>query len=217
MDDFLQTVIIAMDGPAASGKSTVARMLARELGFCFLNSGDFYRAMTWACLHHGISCQDSTGVAAFAEQAKVELCCEGNDFFPRINGEDPRSHLRGEDVNANVSLVAATPEVRHLISSVIRLETQGQQTVIEGRDIGSVVFPETPYKFYIDARPEVRQRRRRKQGQVEEIAYRDRLDSTRATAPLTVAEGATVIDSSDITIEEVVAIIRQKLREQKLP
>lgn len=217
MVDSSQTVVIAIDGPAASGKSTVARVLARQLGFRFLNSGDLYRAVTWACLHGGLDGRDAARMAASAAKARVELCCDGDDYFPRINGEDPRAHLRDEAVNAHVSLVAATPEVRHLISSAIRGETQGRQTVIEGRDIGSTVFPETPYKFYIDASPEVRQRRRSKQGQSEEIARRDLLDSTRTTAPLTVADGAAVIDSSDLPIEGVVAAIRQKLREQGLP
>lgn len=218
MDDIIssQTIVIAMDGPAASGKSTVARVLARQLGFYFLNSGDLYRAMTWACLHQGLDCRCRDDVAAFAMSARVELCCDAEDFFPRINQDDPRPYLRDKNVNANVSFVAATPEVRHLISTAIRMETRGRTTVIEGRDIGSAVFPETPHKFYIDARPEVRQQRRRKEGQVEEIAHRDRLDSTRTTAPLMIAAGAMVIDSSDITIEEVVAIIREKLREQGL-
>lgn len=208
-----QTIVIAIDGPAASGKSTVARALAQRLGFRFLNSGDLYRAVTWSCLQ-GSDDRDAARMAEAATKARVELCCDGEEYFPKINGEDPRAHLRDETVNAHVSLIATLPEVRALISSAIRRETQGQRTVIEGRDIGSAVFPETPYKFYIDASPEVRQRRRSKQGQSEEIARRDLLDSTRTTAPLTVADGAVVIDSSDLSIEDVVAAVIDRLHEQ---
>jgi cytidylate kinase len=211
------TVVIAIDGPAASGKSTVARALARLLGYRFLNSGDLYRAMTWACLQHGVDCRDVGSVASAAGQARVEVGCDGVDYFPLIDGEDPRAHLRSEKVNANVSPVSAVPAVRYILSAAIRAHAQGRQTVVEGRDIGSAVFPETPYKFYIDAPPQVRQRRRRNQGQAEEIAQRDLIDSTRSTNPLTVAPGATVIDTASLDVEGVVAAMLAKLGLQGLP
>jgi len=210
------TVVIAIDGPAASGKSTVARALARLLGYRFLNSGDLYRAMTWACLQHGVDCRDVGAVASAAGQARIEVGCDGVDYFPLIDGEDPRAHLRSEKVNASVSPVSAVPAVRYIISAAIRAHAQGRQTVVEGRDIGSAVFPETPFKFYIDAPPQVRQRRRRNQGQVEEIAQRDLIDSTRSTNPLTVAPGATVIDTTNLDVEGVVTAMLTKLREQGL-
>ena len=210
------TVVIAIDGPAASGKSTVARALARLLGYRFLNSGDLYRAMTWACLQHGVDCRDTGAVASAAGQARIEVGCDGVDYFPLIDGEDPRAHLRGENVNANVSPVSAVPAVRYILSAAIRAHARGRQTVVEGRDIGSAVFPETPYKFYIDAPPQVRQRRRRKQGQTEEIAQRDLIDSTRSADPLTVAPGATVIDTSALDVEGVVSAMLAKLKEQGL-
>jgi cytidylate kinase len=210
------TVVIAIDGPAASGKSTVARALAGHLGFRFLNSGDLYRAMTWACLQQAVDCRDTGAVASAAGHARIEVGCDGINYFPLIDGEDPRPHLRDESVNANVSPVSAVPAVRYILSAAIRKHAQGRQTVVEGRDIGSAVFPETPFKFYIDAPPQVRQRRRRNQGQVEEIARRDLIDSTRATAPLTVAPGATVIDTSALDVEGVVAAMLARLREQGL-
>jgi cytidylate kinase len=210
------TIVIAIDGPAASGKSTVARALAAQLGYRFLNSGDLYRAMTWSCLQLGVDCRDTGAVAAAAGNARIEVGCDGINYFPLVDGEDPRAHLRDESVNANVSPVSAVPAVRYILSAAIRAHARGRQTVVEGRDIGSAVFPETPYKFYIDAPAHVRQRRRRNQGQSEEIARRDLIDSTRSTDPLTVAPGATVIDSSVLDASGVVAAMLAKLREQSL-
>ena len=212
-----ETVVVAIDGPAASGKSTVARSLAARLGYRFLNSGDLYRAVTWACLQRGIDCHDVGAVASATGQTRVEVGCDGSEYFPLIDNEDPRAHLRKEEVNANVSPVSAVPAVRYIVSAAIRSHAQGRQTVIEGRDIGSAVFAETPYKFYIDAPAHVRQRRRRNQGQNEEIAQRDLIDSTRSTDPLTVAPGATVIDSSTLDVDGVVAAMLAKLKEQGLP
>ena len=211
-----ETVVIAIDGPAASGKSTVARSLAARLGYRFLNSGDLYRAVTWACLQRGIDCHDVGAVASATGQTRVEVGCDGSEYFPLVDNEDPRAHLRKEQVNANVSPVSAVPAVRYIVSAAIRSHAQGRQTVIEGRDIGSAVFAETPYKFYIDAPAHVRQRRRRNQGQTEEIARRDLIDSTRKTDPLTVAPGATVIDSSVLDVAGVVAAMLAKLKEQGL-
>jgi cytidylate kinase len=209
-------VVIAIDGPAASGKSTVARALAGRLGYRFLNSGDLYRAITWACLHRGVDCADPGPVATAAAAARVEVACDGSDYFPLVDGQDPRAHLRDEEVSANVSPVSAVPAVRYILSAAIRNHAMGRRTVIEGRDIGSAVFPETPYKFYIDAPAQVRQRRRRNQGQNEEIARRDLIDSTRQTAPLTIAPGATVIDSSVLDVEGVVGAMLDRLKEQGL-
>ena len=211
-----ETVVIAIDGPAASGKSTVARSLASRLGYRFLNSGDLYRAVTWACLQRGIDCHDVGAVASATGQTRVEVGCDGSEYFPLVDNEDPRAHLRKEQVNANVSPVSAVPAVRYIVSAAIRSHAQGRQTVIEGRDIGSAVFAETPYKFYIDAPAHVRQRRRRNQGQTEEIARRDLIDSTRKTDPLTVAPGATVLDSSVLDVAGVVAAMLAKLKEQGL-
>jgi cytidylate kinase len=211
-----KTVVIAIDGPAASGKSTVARALAGKLGYRFLNSGDLYRAITWGCLQRGVDCTDAGSVASAAGEARVEVGCDGINYFPLIDGVDPRPSLRDDAVNASVSPVSAVPAVRYILSAAIREHAQGRQTVVEGRDIGSAVFPETPYKFYIDAPAQVRQRRRRNQGQNEEIARRDLIDSTRQTAPLTVAPGATVIDSSVLDVEGVVAAMLSKLKDQGL-
>jgi len=210
------TVVIAIDGPAASGKSTVARALAAHLGYRFLNSGDLYRAITWSCLSQDVDCRDTGTVATAVGNSHVEIGCDGTDHYPIVDGTDSRAHLRDETVNSNVSPVSAVPAVRYILSAAIRSYAQGRQTVVEGRDIGSAVFPETPYKFYIDAPVQVRQRRRRNQGQMEEIAKRDLIDSTRSTDPLTIAPGATVIDSSTLDVAGVVNAMLEKLREQGL-
>ena len=194
----------------------MARALAAALGYRFLNSGDLYRAMTWSCLQLGVDCRDTGAVAAAAGNARIEVGCDGINYFPLVDGEDPRAHLRDELVNANVSPVSAVPAVRYILSAAIRAHARGRQTVVEGRDIGSAVFPETPYKFYIDAPAHVRQRRRRNQGQNEEIARRDLIDSTRSTDPLTVAPGATVIDSSVLDVTGVVQAMLTKLKDQDL-
>lgn len=211
-----ETVVIAIDGPAASGKSTVARELAKTLGYRCLNSGDFYRAMTWLCLHRGVDCREPNAVANAAGSAKVEVAGEKNEYYPEVDGDDTRSHLREPAVNANVSHVSAVPAVRHVLTTAIRAHSQGRQSVIEGRDIGSAVFPDTPYKFYIDADPLVRQQRRREQGQNEEIARRDMMDASRSIDPLTIARGAVIIDSSELDIPGVVSAILQKLSAQGL-
>lgn len=211
-----ETVVIAIDGPAASGKSTVARELAKRLGYRFLNSGDLYRAMTWSCLRRNIDCRNPDAVATAAGNAEIKVSSEKNEYYPKIDGEDARAHLRDPEVNGNVSPVSAVPAVRYILSAAIRAHAQGRQTVIEGRDIGSAVFPETPFKFYIDAHPQVRQSRRRNQGQSEEIAKRDMMDSSRSIDPLTVAAGATVIDTSALDVPGVVAAILEKLRGQGL-
>jgi cytidylate kinase len=191
--------------------------LAGRLGYRFLNSGDLYRAVTWACLQRGIDCHDVGAVASATGETRVEVGCGGSEYFPLVDNEDPRAHLRKEQVNANVSPVSAVPAVRYIVSAAIRSHALGRQTVIEGRDIGSAVFAETPYKFYIDAPAHVRQRRRRNQGQNEEIARRDLIDSTRKTDPLTVAPGATVIDSSALDVAGVVGAMLDRLKSQGLP
>lgn len=215
-DTSSSTVVIAIDGPAASGKSTVARVLAARLGYRFLNSGDLYRAITWNCLSQDVDCCDIGAVASAVGNAHVDLACDGTDYYPVVDGTDTRPHLRAEPVNAHVSPVSVVPAVRYILSAAIRAHAQGRQTVVEGRDIGSAVFPETPYKFYIDAPAQVRQRRRRNQGQTEEIAKRDLIDSTRTTDPLTIAPGATVIDSSILDVAGVVNAMLEKLGAQGL-
>ena len=208
--------VIAIDGPAASGKSSVARALAKRLGFCYVNSGAMYRAVTWRALQRGIAVQDPDAVAALAEEARIACELIDNESRISIDNFDPSSQLHSDEVNRAVSLVSRVPRVREIINLEMRRCVASRDVVIEGRDIGSVVFPGTPFKFFLDASPEVRARRRNAQGQRDEIAMRDQADSSRRMAPLVIAPDAERIDTSDLTIPEVVEEILKRLRTKRL-
>ena len=203
--------VIAIDGPAASGKSSVARELARQLGFVYVNSGAMYRAITWFVLDRGVDLDDAAAVAQIVETARIDCDLHERASRIRLDGIDPASHLRDVRVNSGVSLVSSVPRVRELLVAHMRSYARDHDVVMEGRDIGSVVFPETPFKFYIDASPEIRSKRRAAEGQADQIAARDRADSSRQTAPLMIAADAHVIDSSQLSIEAVVAEIIERL------
>lgn len=204
--------VIAIDGPAASGKSSVARALAKQLGFVYVNSGAMYRAITWHVLESAVDPRDHAAVAQIVEATGMECGLASNESRISIAGADPTGHLRDDRVNHGVSLVSSVPRVREILVAKMRDYAAHDDVVMEGRDIGSVVFPETPYKFYIDASPEIRWRRRVAQGQRDQIADRDRADSSRRASPLIIAEDAHVIDSSNLTIEGVVGEIMGRLR-----
>ena len=212
-------VVIAIDGPAASGKSSVARALARRLGFGYVNSGAFYRAVTWFVMEQGVDPHDGPAVANLLERAKVSCYFQDADSVIEFDDVDPEPFLRETRINAHVSAVASVPEVRAGLTAKLRAMAEGHDVVMEGRDIGSAVFPHTAYKFYIDASPEVRAQRRQAQaaGEQDEIAARDRTDSTRRTSPLVVAEDAYMIDSSRLTIDGVVGEVIGRLKLKGLP
>ncbi len=203
--------VIAIDGPAASGKSSVARGLARHLGFSFLNTGAMYRAVTWHILRIGVDPESPTAVARGVAEADIRTGFEHAHSFIEINGLRPYDQLQEESVNRSVSAVSTVPEVRTRLLQEFRRLAAATPCVAEGRDIGSVVFPETPYKFYLDASPAVRQQRRNAQGQRDEVAVRDRIDSSRRTAPLTIAADATVIDTTELDLDEVIDAILTRL------
>ena len=182
----------------------MARALARRLGLVYVNTGAMYRAVTWLAVRNGVDTRQPDAVAAVLGSAKMEFGVSGHESTIRIDGEDPAPRLSDPEVNANVSLVAAVPAVREELVARQRDYALEHDLVMEGRDIGSVVFPGTPYKFYIDASPEVRAQRRAAQGFMDDLAARDKIDSSRATSPLTIAEGARIIDSSHLTVEGVV-------------
>ena len=204
--------VIAIDGPAASGKSSVAQELARFLNYVYVNSGAMYRAVTWHVLENNISPDDSATIARLVESADIVCDLVKGESRILIEQKDPSEFLRDDQVNQSVSLVSSVPKVREILVAKMRAYAKDQDIVMEGRDIGSVVFPETPYKFYIDASPDVRLRRRAAQGQFDEIAARDRADSSRRNSPLIIAEDALVIDSSNLTIEGVVGEIVGRLK-----
>jgi len=209
-------VAIAIDGPAASGKSTLARRLSERLGLVMVNSGAMYRAVTWSVLRRGLDPRDAGAVAEALEEIELECGVDGRESTIRVDGHDPGDELRGEVVNRHVSCVAAVPQVRERLVALQRGYLERHDVVMEGRDIGSVVFPDTPYKIYVDADAKVREERRRAEGSSDPVGDRDREDSRRATAPLTVAEGAVVLDSSRHTIDTGVEAALEILRGQGL-
>ena len=204
--------VIAIDGPAASGKSSVSRVLAGRLGAIFVNSGAMYRAVTWAALQAGLDPNDAATLTQWIPTLDIECGEENAQSTIRIHGKDPEPFLRDPEVNGAVSAISAVPEVRRELVEQLRRYAQLGNVVMEGRDIGSVVFPETPYKFYIDACEKVRARRRSAQGETDAIAARDAYDSSRRTAPLKIAQDSIVIDSSTMTLDEVVEAIYPHLR-----
>jgi cytidylate kinase len=215
--------IIAMDGPAGVGKSTVGHLVAKRLGYHFINTGEMYRAVTWFVLRHGIDpeCQPSqiiTLLSNFALLIKSINTAERTEFRVQLYLNDQKvddQAIRSPEVTAHVSQIAAIPEVRGKLVECQRQSAALGTLVMEGRDIGTVVFPHAKFKFYLFASTEVRAQRRLAQlGEVvegatlqsviDEISRRDHLDSTRAVAPLIPAIDARVIDSSMLSIAETV-------------
>lgn len=209
---------VAIDGPAASGKSTVAKRVAKKLAGFYISTGDMYRAISWAANHHGIDpLKDVQALVNLLANISFE-CAPGQDGLPRIiidGTELSQKDLHSPTVAANVSQISAIPEVRKWLVDHQRSTTRLGLVVLEGRDIGTVIFPDAPHKFFLTASPEERARRRFDQGGdipkgatiesvAREIAARDHRDSTRPIAPLKAADDAVFIDSSHITIDQVV-------------
>ncbi len=200
--------VIAIDGPAGSGKSSVARALASALGWSFLDTGAMYRAVTVAALERGVAPGDAPGVAAIARAAAIET-------LPRvvIDGRDVEDEIRTERVNEAVSVVAANPEVRAQMVERQRAfaARQPEGTVVEGRDITTVVFPNATVKVFLTASLEERARRRGEEGAAS-LTRRDQADASREASPLRQAPDALVLDTTGRSVEEVVEEIRAWLR-----
>ncbi len=209
-------VAIAIDGPAASGKSTLARLLAQKLGLVMVNSGAMYRALTWKVLREGVDPHDNAAVVALLHRTRLDCGDDGTYSTIAVDGIDPGEELRSSAVNANVSAVSAVPEVREALVALQRDYLNRASIVMEGRDIGSVVFPDTPFKIYVDADEHVRTARRRDAGEHDPVAKRDAADSGRVHAPLIVSEGAAILDTSHHTIESGVAAAIEILKQQGL-
>jgi cytidylate kinase len=209
--------VIAIDGPAASGKSSVARELARRLGFVYVNSGAIYRAITWHILKKGIDPEDSERITRALRLLAVTGALQDKESRVLINGVDPADHLRDDSVNERVARVSQFPVVRQVVAEKLHEDAHSHDLIVEGRDIGSVVFPDTPYKFYVDASPQVRLQRRAAQGERDAIALRDHADFSRPVSPLVIAKDACVIDTSHLTIDSVVSQIIARLTQSGLP
>jgi cytidylate kinase len=203
--------VIAVDGTAASGKSTFSRALAQRLGFVYVNTGAMYRGVTWFLQETKVPLTDPAAIARAVEAAGVQTHLEKGELVFRVGGVDPLPHVREGRVNEGVSLVAQVPEVRQLLVAQQQKLAEEAPLVMEGRDIGSVVFPRTPYKFYIDANAEVRAMRRDRQGETDAIQKRDTIDQSRKTSPLVRVTDAYFIDSSDVTVDEMVVTALKQL------
>lgn len=208
--------VIAIDGPAASGKSTVAKLVSQKVGFVYVDTGAMYRAFAWVANEHGISPKDRAAVKALIHRIHFDLGVRAGVLRMEIDGQDPTSHIREPRVNQTVSPLSALPELREFLVIKQRMLRVDHPMVVEGRDIGTVVFPDTPHKFFIDADPEVRAQRRQKQGQSDQTGERDRQDRSRGVAPLICAADAESIDSGKHSAEEIAAHIVARSKAQGL-
>jgi cytidylate kinase len=208
-------MIIAIDGPSGSGKSTLGRMLARELDLLYIDTGSMYRAIALATIEAGVDPHDSEAVVALATRIDIDLEGDPDSLKVLLDGRDVTEQIRSERVTAMSSVVSTIPGVRRAMVARQR-ELGGRGAVLNGRDIGTVVFPNADLKFFLTATPDERAERRFKeerltntdvsfQQTMAEMTERDRRDSTRADSPLKAADDAIVIDSSGLSIEEVFA------------
>lgn len=213
--------VIAIDGPAGSGKSSVSRAVAAELNYAYLDTGAMYRAMAWAVLEAGADLQDLDAILAIARSVRLVSGTDPGSPTISVNGRDVSAEIRQSDVTGAVSAVSAIPEVRELLVSAQRaaVAAHSDGIVVEGRDIGTVVLPHADTKIFLTADPEVRAARRAKQDEEENrpaqsvhatqqaLIERDRKDSTRAVSPLAQADDAHVVDSTHLTFDDVVSEI----------
>ncbi len=217
--------VIAIDGPSGAGKSSVSRIVGKKLGFLHVDSGALYRIMTWQALVRKVDTDNPEAVAAFAPTVEIECRPENGAIAYYVGGEPPGERIRTPEINAHASQVATVKAVRDKITALLRDMTRFGDLVVEGRDITTAVFPDSPARFYLTASAEARARRRQKEEVEKGIANqsaaavkasllaRDAIDSTRKYAPLRKADGAIEIDSSDLTLEQVVDIVLEKIHE----
>ena len=224
MSPHQRPVIIAIDGPSGVGKGTVSRALARALGYTHVDTGAMYRAVGWAALQRGLSLTDEAAVSALA--ADLQLAVEDGRVV--VDDTDITRAVRTPEIDKAATAVARMPKVREILVERQRALARGRGVVVEGRDIGTVVFPTADVKIYLDASPEERARRRAADpahgGGPQELAAvatalaaRDKIDTTRAVSPLTVAPDAVVVDTTDIpadiVVERVLRIVEERTRQ----
>lgn len=215
-------MIITIDGPVATGKSTIAKKVAEELGYIYFDTGAMYRGIAWLGLSRKINFDDPEQVAALLNEYHFEIKIKHTDRHYLVNKEDVTDAIRSPQVTSNVSKIAANPTVRNKLVTMQREFAVGVNAVFEGRDMGTVVFPSADLKIFLTARPEVRAMRRFEELKakfpketadltleqaLQDINERDTYDSTRNTSPLKQAFDAVVVDTSDLTIDEVVMAI----------
>ena len=215
-------MIVTIDGPAGTGKSTVARMLADRLGFQFLNTGAMYRAVAYACLRGQLDLANEQAVSEVAHH--LEIFFADNRLL--LGNEDVTEAIRGQEVTQSASIVAANPAVRRRLVELQRQVGRGTNLVTEGRDQGTTMFPDAECKFFLTAAPEERARRRQRELEekgdlipleelLEQQALRDRRDETRACSPLKPAPNAVVIDTTEMTLEHVANHLQQLVQSRR--
>ena len=219
-------VVVAIDGPAAAGKSTIAKKVAKIKGYTYIDTGAMYRAFTWYCLHKGVDCQNEVACCALIPEVKIEL---KPDNTVLCNGFDVTKAIRQTDVSGNVSYIASYKAIRLALVDLQRAMAESTSVIMDGRDIGTYVLPNADVKIYQIASVETRAKRRYKENMEkgipctyeeieEDVKKRDYIDSHRAFAPLKPAEDSILLDTSELTIDEVVAkvieIIDEKLKER---
>ena len=221
--------VIAIDGPSGAGKSSVSRAVGRRLGFLHVDSGALYRIVTWQCLEQGVDTADPAAVAALADRLRIDCAAEDGRIVYAVGGVRPDKELREPRINAHASPVATVPEVRAKITALLRSLTQFGDLIVEGRDITTAVFPDTPARFYLEADPAVRAQRRQAEEVEKGVANqtveavqasllaRDKIDSSRACAPLRKADGVIAIDSTHLTLEQVIQTVLDALPEDWKP
>ncbi len=217
------TLIITIDGPAGSGKSTVAKALAKRLGYRYIDTGAFYRAFTWKAMKAGVDMKDESLLYEFLQKTRIELKhSETGNTRVLLDGEDVSEIIRTPEVTGNVHYIASRPLLRERLVEQQREAAKGVSAVAEGRDTGTVVFPRADRKFYLDARVEERARRRyfellkttkgvTYQDVLEELKKRDERDTSREASPLKMGEDFIYLDTTDLTAEEVVEALLKKV------
>lgn len=222
----MTSLVVAVDGPAGTGKSTVSRGLARELGARYLDTGAMYRIVTLAVLRAGVDLSDAEAVAAAAAAARLAVGYDPDEDRSHLGGEDVSTEIRGDAVTKAVSAVSAVPAVRTRLVDIQRELVAGQgSVVVEGRDIGTVVLPDAHVKIFLTASAEERARRRNQQNKtagladdyeavLADVKRRDHLDSTRVVSPLRPADDAVVVDTSAMTQPEVIEYLTRLVRER---
>lgn len=208
----MNSIVVAIDGTSASGKSTNAKRVAKELGYIYVDTGAMFRTLAWYCLKHKIDVHEEKAVAGALKKWKPELKCVDNHVRLLVDGYYPEKEIRTAETSAAVAHVAAIPKVREWMKKAQRDCARFGNLVMEGRDIGTHIFPETEFKFYLDASLEERSKRRAADGVREDLAARDQRDSQRKAAPLGIALGAMVINNSGQTPEETSGIIVNAVR-----
>jgi cytidylate kinase len=215
-------IVIAIDGTSASGKSTAARLAAKTLHYAYIDTGAMYRSLAWYCVKNGVDVNDRAAVTRACRSWKTTLQCEGGPACQvrmLVGGYFPEKEIRTPEVTTAASHVASAPKVREWMKKKQRECIRFGNLVMEGRDIGTNVFPETDFKFFLDASLSERKRRRQAEGVQDNLAARDERDSQRAAAPLMIALGAFFIDTSGQTPEQtnriIMAEFKKRLAERK--